>query len=179
MQAPGKAGQAAGASYHPVAGNDDGKQIFVGGPAYGPGFVGIAESRCDLTIAPGLSKGDLLHAGPDCLLERCSLGPERQIKYFSFSLEILIQLGFGLAEQGGSMMSMSFDRGCSRGKILSCSIAWKINTDEGMIICNKRKLSQRARHLAAEEGGNCQVIMFFHGVVCVFNRRALLSPSLK
>lgn len=99
LQSSGKTGQAAGASYHPMAGNDNGQGILISCPAHGPGLVYIAERGCNLAVGSGFAIGDFLYTGPDLLLKGGALRIQRQIKARSLVLKIFINPGLDPTEQ--------------------------------------------------------------------------------
>ena len=74
LHAIGVAGELAGAAYHPVAGLKDGDGVAVAGTAHGTAGLGSANSGGQLAVGAGLTVGDLVHLGPDGLLEGGALG---------------------------------------------------------------------------------------------------------
>lgn len=144
-QSSGKPGQASAAPNDPMAGNDNGQGIFIGCPTHGPGLIVITEQRCNLTIGPGLAKGDLLYNGPYGLLKGCSLRAKQEVKCFPLSLEILFKLGLGLAEQGMIIPCQASRRS------LSLPGARKTDAEQGMVIGKKRKLAKGGKNGACRD----------------------------
>ena len=95
LHAIGVAGELAGAAHHAVAGLKDGDGVAVAGTAHGTAGLGFANSGGQLAVGTGLTLGDLVHLGPDGLLESCALWSEGQIKLPARPGKIFVQLFFG------------------------------------------------------------------------------------
>lgn len=95
LHAIGVAGELAGAAHHPVAGLKDGDGVAVAGTAHGTAGLGFANSGGQLAVGAGLTVGDLVHLGPDGLLEGGALGGQRQIEFPARPGKIFVQLLLG------------------------------------------------------------------------------------
>jgi len=160
IQATAKTGKGTILTDDSVAGNNDGKRVFIVGHTHCPTCLGITNPYGNILIAGGLAKGDSAQFLPYFFLKRCAFRGDFQVKLLPVAGKIFGKLPEGCLKTCLIILPV-FVNGCF------FRLVGEIQRFENAVGADKQKSAD----------GTIVVTVLLHDEICLFCRHPGHSPK--